>query len=92
MSFQVRQIGFIGFCNHNPQMERCAAKDCDQVLFGEVHLLQLQNEKGDSRTWEMCSCECYKKVDKWIEEYMSRTMGDDLIAIIDCGIPDDWGS
>ena len=88
---QIRQIGFQAFCNHNPQMQTCCAKGCETVLFGEVHLLQLENEQGRTRTWEMCSVECYKKVDTWIEEYLSSELGDDLIAIIDGGIPEEWG-
>ena len=71
-------------------MDQCNAKGCSTVLFGEVMILQMENEKGESRAWEMCSLECYKKVDLWIEEYMSSVMADDLVAIIDNGIPEEW--
>lgn len=87
---KIRQIGFQAMCTHNPNMDQCNAKGCSNVLFGEIMILQLENEKCETRSWEMCSLDCYKHVDQRIEAWMSSKMGDDLVAIIDNGIPEDW--
>lgn len=89
MPSAVRQLGFIGICNHNPQMETCHLKGCDTVLFGEVYILQLESVAANRvETIELCSAACYRKMDSIIERILSDD--DDFIAIIDAGIPEDW--
>ncbi len=87
MPSAVRQLGFIGICNHNPEMETCHFEKCDTVLFGEVYILQLEFEDR-VETIELCSAECYRKMDSIVEGILSE--GDDFIAIIDHGIPEEW--
>lgn len=87
MPSAVRQLGFVGMCTHNPDMQTCHFKKCDTVLFGKVYLLQL--EFGDRvETMELCSLACYRKMDACIESIL--TSGEDFVAVIDHGEPEDW--
>jgi len=85
---QMRQLGFRAWCNHNPLMETCHLKECENVVFGEIFVLQLTDDNDETRTYEMCSLSCYKKWDAHIESIMQGE--GNLIAIFDEGIPEEW--
>ena len=85
---QMRQLGFRAMCTHNPLMETCHVTGCETVLFGEIFVLQLTDDADEVQTWEMCSSQCYAKMDAFIEAAMEARCG--LIAVIDDGIPEEW--
>ncbi len=88
MTSQYRQIGFQAMCTHNPKMETCCVTGCETILFGEVFILQITDSKDEVQTWEMCSAQCYSKMDQFIEAAMEAA--DDWLATVDNGIPEQW--
>ena len=85
----IYQIGFSAMMTSNPDRETCEAHGCDVVLMGNCYLLQIEDSEGRSRTWSMCSRDCYIEFDKYLEAYLSSQ--ENHIATIDHGIPEEWG-
>lgn len=83
----VRQLGFRAIVTHNPDMETCQCKDCDNVLFGEIYVMQFTIGE-EVREYELCSLKCYQETDARIEAELTRC--EDFIAVIDNGQPEEW--
>lgn len=83
------------FVNHNPDLEKCAWEKCGDVLFGPCILCTIteSNDHGSKeRKWLLCSPKCYAEFDKWFEEIYLQWAGDDHVATIDGGMPDEWSN
>ncbi len=87
---KIGQMGDIVHVHHNPDMESCCYRTCGRVLFGPVYRLRLIEDDQPIKEWLLCSVECYKWLDNRLDEAFQEWAGDDFIAIINNGIPEEW--
>ena len=79
--------------NHNPDLEKCGMEECEEILFGPCIVAKMKEigPKGEkTKEWILCSPQCYVKFDQWFEEVYLLWAGEDHIATIDFGMPDEW--
>lgn len=89
---KIGQIGDIVHVHHNPDMETCCNRSCVEILFGPVYRLRLMQDNKTKTEWLFCSLDCYAWINEKLDESFEEWAGDDFIAIIDDGIPEEWGS
>ena len=88
---KIGQMGDIVHVHHNPDMETCCVKTCGAVLFGPVYRLRLiEPPHPPFKEWLLCSKDCYAYLNDKLDEAFAEWAGDDFVAIIDDGIPDEW--
>ena len=92
---RIEQQASTVFVNHNPDLQTCAWEECDEIIFGECVLATItetNSRSGESKKkeWLLCCPDCYVKFDKWFEDIYMEGAGDDHVATIDNGIPDEW--
>ena len=81
--------------NHNPDMQTCAFEGCTKIIFGPCVMARVTEEgsKGKkTKEWILCSPQCYVGFDKWFEYMYLEWAGEDHIATIDGGMPEEWDS